>query len=220
MNERPILFSGEMVRAILDGRKSQTRRVIKPQPHPEKCVRIESCAPYDGSTCFRMLYERDGGVDVEGLLTCPCGVPGDRLWVRESWWHCPQPRLQQEMVGFSDGVVKLRRGCTVLTTPAKEIIGWGPAWKHKPSIFMPRWASRITLEITKVRVERVKDISEGDAIAEGVKFGTYNPGECRTCARGAYMDLWNHINEKRGFGWNKNPWVWVIEFKRVSGAIG
>lgn len=79
---------------------------------------------------------------------------------------------------------------------------------------MPRWASRITLEIASVRVERLKDISEEDAKAEGIKFGTGNPGECRTCARGAFMDLWESINGKDS--WSANPWVWVVSFTKIG----
>lgn len=172
MTERPILFSGEMVRAILEGRKTQTRRVMKPQPDTE----------------FPCVYDRE----------CLYGIPGDRLWVREAFSIYDHP----------EGPVCFYKA----DHPQDEYLKW------RPSIHMPRWVSKILLEITDIRVERLKDISEEDAKAEGVVIGVEEfkvTGTDRPYKL-AYSLLWDLINAKRGFGWDVNPWVWVIEFKRVG----
>lgn len=208
VTERPILFSGEMVRAILEGRKTQTRRVMRTQPHTPAHV--------DPSTRGAMW----AGARGDHGLACPYGMPGDRLWVRETWatgnaWNQTAPRaLPGDRVEiFYDADGKFRNGGAV------EI------GKLRPGMFMPRWASRITLEVTGVRVQRVQEISEADAGAEGMLFnGTYYQGGphavsgCKvfSLAVQAYRDLWDHLNAKRGHGWDVNPWVWVIEFKRVA----
>jgi hypothetical protein len=186
-----------MVRAILAGAKTQTRRVVKPQP-------AEHLDGFAG-----IAHNVRGPIWRSGLPTidlCPYGVPGDRLWVRETFWHVRQD--QQEMIGFSDGVVKLCAGNTTLTTPPPDgHAGYGEAWKHCPSIHMPRWASRVTLEIIDVRVQRVQEISAADARAEGMESCT--PAD-------QFRVLWDSINAERGFGWNINPWVWAITFRRVE----
>lgn len=193
MKERPILFSGPMVRAILDGQKTQTRRVINEKwlPIVEECLRV------NGKWVWSTLdYD----------LTTPYGQPGDRLWVRETWAE------KHEGVAY----IAYRA-----TTPEAC---WGNT-KWKPSIFMPRWASRINLKITDVRVERLKDITVEDALCEGVsreirtKMGwaseeseeSFNFFE----SRHTFSLLWNSINEKRGYGWDASPFVWVIEFKKL-----
>lgn len=190
---RPILFSAPMVRAILAGTKTQTRRVVKPSKDPD----------FD---CQMAPSEIAGDEHADRL--CPHGKPGDRLWVRETWAaphsedgrpphaiQCDQMRIHY---AASDG-----RG--------------GLLWR--PSIHMPRWASRITLEITSVRVKRLQSISAADAIAEGLsqtEGGAWLPGPCDH-PEWAYHQLWNQIN---GAGsWEKNPWVWVVEFKRVEGGV-
>lgn len=193
MPERPILFSAPMVRALLADTKTQTRRVV----NPLTADRINHCPGF----LEDLLY-----------VSCPYGQPGDRLWVREAhWWfkdeHDPvtgyfPPKLTAEDVEYrADG------------DDGRKV------WR--PSIHMPRWASRITLEITGVRVERMQDISEADALAEGIRLlngrYTFNGGmhESRT-ARDSFRALWESIN---GAGsWDANPWVWVVEFKRV-GAV-
>ena len=196
VRERPILFKGEMVRAILEGRKTQTRRVIKPvQPRA------------DG----RWPAGRDP------LPDCPHGVPGDRLWVRETWEPYPGGKV----------VFRADMMFGVKTAP---LIRW------RPSIFMPRAACRLMLEVTDVRVQRVQDISEADAKAEGLKGitkdghtvkygipdrdgfpGTDDDGwewqNWNTDPRLAFRRLWDSINKPRGFGWDENPWVWCISFK-------
>jgi len=190
MTEKPILFSGPMVRAILDGRKTQTRRVIKTEG-------LDCCGPC-GLTDVRFAGRDWSGNSV--LLKCPQGETGTKLWVRETWVEC-------QMCGDANHVATINnphncKSCDEYITN-----------KHKPSIFMPRHASRLTLEITGVRVERVQDISERDAESEGVEMMT-SVDHGRTNPLVAFQVLWQSINGKRGFGWGKNPWVWVIEFKR------
>jgi hypothetical protein len=216
--ERPIIFSGAMVRAILEGRKTHTRRVVKPQPEGP----------------FSLWPNDDSHLEWSDVVTntdyyvacglCPYGKPGDRLWVRETF-----------NVGWLDGGKVLYRADG---GSAKEA-GYPSEPVYKPSIHMPRWASRLTLEIASVKVERVQDISEADAIAEGVetdKHGCtfYAPGVLYTDisgqqARGikpfrrakqAFEDLWESINRDReGCSWYENPWVWVIEFRRAEAHV-
>lgn len=211
--ERPILFSGAMVRAILDGRKTQTRRILKPQPmHPGFASRHTLATDDEGQD----LYV--GSATLASPIRCPYGKPGDRLWVREAFMHEPADYCWEASVS-----IPARPATTIYradSDPHGEAKGCG--WK--PSIHMPRALSRITLEITGVRVERLKDCSERDAVAEGLHIlpasGRYvvNPGEQYFGAAGhdprvVYADLWDRIN---GAGaWEANPWVWVVEFKRL-----
>lgn len=214
VKERPILFSGEMVRAILDGRKTQTRRVVKPQPEPFKA--------HDRLGPFWWFNRRAWGLEQLGRIAekempwflaphCPYGQPGDRLWVREN--------LRQDPL---DGLWKYEEDFTPLIDLEDEIdaVGWVVTRKRDycPSIHMPRWASRITLEITDVRVERVQEISEADARAEGAEprlSGTSDWGPIRSHRTG-FVYLWNQINEARGYGWLANPWVWCLTFRRIE----
>jgi len=181
--EHPILFTGDMVRAILDGRKTQTRRVIK---NPQ---RLEG-----------LMLEGEAGE------WCPYGVVGDRLYVRETWcagieWDDEKPSEIDPLCGGND-IFYLANG--------EKPEGYG---KTRPNIFMPKWAARIWLEITGIRVERVQEISEEDATAEGVmRLTTYRT---ETPMIDMFRHLWNVINANRGYGWDVNPWVWVVEFKRV-----
>ncbi|EPL2028792.1 hypothetical protein L4Z02_000352 [Pseudomonas aeruginosa] len=222
MKERPILFSGPMVRAILEGRKTVTRRVMKPQPDFLGSM-------VDPNTPFKTL---DAGLHAR--ITCPYGEPGDRLWVRETWTDvnmCGAPALAyradedirdlMEEPGFLDD-----RGAFNYDDPRVKPYPFA-CWyaeldqaRWRPSIHMPRWASRILLEITSVRVERLQDISEKQALAEGVELE--GEGVCFAGAPGTASDtpeesfklLWELIN---GAGsWKANPWVWVVEFKRVT----
>lgn len=195
MKERPILFQGPMVRAILDWRKTQTRREIKPQPEGPACVRA---LQYHAATGNLLL----GG-------NCPYGTVGDRLWVRETW-------MTYEREDGLDGVLfRADAGFRQIENTPQAAAKWvaarhGVAGKWRPSIFMPRWASRITLEITSVRVERLQEISNEDCFAEGMWEET-NP-EVK-CNRLWYSSLWETINGPGS--WDKNPWVWVIEFLRL-----
>ena len=194
--ERPIIFSGDMVNAILAGNKTQTRRVIKPQPWlidpAEKEYHKWEC--YDGKNYY--------------LIECPYGQPGDRPWVRETFGYITLAENE---------VFTARRpdGCPVRIYYKSEANreGWVDMVPWTPSVFMPRWASRIMLEIVSIRVERLQDISEADAFAEGISGGDWLGDPV-----GEFKKLWNSINEKRGFGWETNCWVWVIGFKKLETA--
>jgi hypothetical protein len=239
VKERPILFSAPMVRAILEGRKVQTRRVVKPQPTLSSFTSggmpIYDCGIHgkrflDSVTCKR--------TDVYPL--CPYGQPGDRMWVRETWAHYQTVNDRRRPDGgsfaeVSDGLagyradghetiedfrehVRLMSGCGL-----QDVVINGDRWR--PSIHMPRWASRIDLEVTGVRVERLQDISEADAAAEGcpcyVCDGPMDGRSEKDChcfhAKAQPSDfraLWESINGPGS--WDANPWVWVVEFERVK----
>lgn len=187
--ERPILFNGAMVRAILDGSKTQTRRVCKGQ------------------------RELSNNHDFQ-LDRCPYGKSGDRLWVRETWSKSKQPYLSGHIFYRADGETNGKQ--FALSYVERES-------KWRPSIHMPRWESRILLEVTNVRVERLQDISEEDARLEGITCGgCLNCGGNESCscedpkpdARDSFIWLWESINGQGS--WIYNPWVWVIEFKVIE----
>ena len=238
MKEHPILFSGEMVRAILDGRKTQTRRVIRDQEYIQTMDRSFNYGPLivrNSITPGIFRFDcRPGSGGSVGLHKCPYGFIDDRLWVRETFqiWQ-RWGSVDDEFIG--DEVMELDG--PLGKEPLSEYSMWNIAYKAddgdlckwwRPSIFMPRWASRITLEIVNVRIERLHEITRDDAKAEGMSNiwkwdkernakhpehfvrGILNPYAAN------YSVLWDEINAKRGFGWNVNPWVWVIEFKRVE----
>lgn len=221
--ERPILFSGPMVWAILDGRKSQTRRIVKGIPRGVARV-VEMQNDFVFATPSKTgLSGLPNGATVEDCvnLRCPYGRPGDRLWVKEKFGPCAYPLgisniADATYVCFPDGAQKFRRG--EYCTWDKPVTGAYPdGWKWRPSIHMPRWASRITLEVTGVRVERMQDISEADAAAEGVDAISVADMPRNGCfnRRTDFMQIWNIINGPDS--WTANPWVWVVEFKRVEG---
>lgn len=232
MNEKPILFNAEMVNAILSGRKTQTRRIMKVQPEPSKSRSGDYWFP-----CNKM----QSMVHVSDLLPgnpympdaheffstcCPLGGIGDQLWVREAFAAglCTESTLAYR--------------ATHKTEDLEE--GWGETIKWTPSIHMPRWASRINLLITGVRVERLRDISEQDAMAEGITakeviietryeggghveitaerfFFVGGDDEGYESAEEAFAELWDSIyGQKEGENWQANPWVWVIEFERME----
>lgn len=221
MKERPILFSGPMVRAILDGSKTQTRRVIQPQPCRTLPETKEIGPSFDMHYPSGWRWHRSRGVqcfgqDAEALagvaaLLSPYGKPGDRLWVRETWapvdflaggYELEEPHC----VGYRAD--ESARYCFGDKQRAADTYAWNwSAVKWKPSIFMPRWASRITLEVIDVRVQRVRDIGESDAVAEGMP--AHRP-------LAVFRDLWETLNAKRGYGWDVNPWVWAVTFRRVQ----
>ncbi|HBO3830710.1 TPA: hypothetical protein L4S92_001055 [Pseudomonas aeruginosa] len=197
MKERPILFTGPMVRAILEGRKTVTRRVVKPQPDFLGSM-------VDPNTPFKPL---DAGLHAR--ITCPYGEPGDRLWVRETWG------LQVRSYGGGAGEFIVYRATNPDAIYCRSSEGREYPVKWKPSIHMRRHSSRILLEITAVRVERLQDISEEQARAEGYPAER----ECETGGSGLdawlwFRSLWGEINGPEAF--TANPWVWVIEFKRVT----
>lgn len=196
MKERPILFSAPMVRALLDGTKTQTRRIVKPQPdHPHFYKRHKLTTDDEGIEIYLT------SAVMAKAIKFPYGQIGDRLWVRESWQAWSEfDRVKEDAISIE----------------ARERLNYladGNVWdaRSRPSIHMPRWASRITLEITGVRVERLQEISDCDAIEEGVdRTNTSISGY----AKERYKRIWGSIN---GAGsWNENPWVWVIQFKRIE----
>jgi hypothetical protein len=210
MKERPILFSAPMVRAILDGRKTQTRRVIV-----ERKIGAPSSIKRDGSYIWA-LFPNSPFPRMEYQLICPFGQPDDRLWVRENGWEPKTPSIDDIANGADTWPRYAYDADGISETNAEDYRDWG--WKRRPSIFMPRWASRITLEITAVRVERIQAISERDCVAEGyvtTQLGAGYPTYITT-AQEKQRNGWNQLNAKRGYGWETNPWVWVIEFKRVE----
>ncbi|HDX8789479.1 TPA: morphogenetic protein [Klebsiella michiganensis] len=207
MIERGMIFNGEMVRAILDGRKTQTRRPVKFPVHDKNFG------------CELAGNELAGELSAGNYLNSAFGKPGDRIWVRETF--CPVDDTQYGGEKWVD----------YRATPkfeASHPAGWdcapndAEALKWRPSIHMPRWASRILLEITGVRVERLNAISEENAASEGVAqfrggfWKHYQPGwtQHQLSARGSFVTLWKSIYDEES--WQSNPWVWVIEFKRCG----
>lgn len=220
--ERPILFSGEMVRAILDGRKTQTRRVGNMRGADRVRWHVGETHAWGAKPPERYegwVAEVDA---LKGLLLplrCPFGQPGDWLWVRETF--CPVDDREYGGVVWTDYRATPRYS-------AEHPAGWdaapddAEALKWRPSIFMPRRASRISLEVTGIRVERIQDIGGQDAMAEGVERWEYGykgapcTSEVFPTAWTAFRSRWDALNGKRGYGWDANPWVWVIEFRRVG----
>lgn len=205
--ERPILFTGEMAKAILENKKRQTRRVVK---KPKR-------SPMSDEMFFAGLEL--GVKDRAEVQNCPYGQPGERLWVKETF----APYGDAGALWFKAGIPEYecaRPTGKWLNFPylLGELVAPSNNLKWTPSIFMPRWASRITLEITGVRVERVQDISEEDAKAEGVVSWTLPTGE--KVYKPEFSLLWKRINDKRpGCSWQDNPWVFVIEFKRIEAKL-
>lgn len=233
MNERPIIFSGEMIKAILEGRKTQTRRIIKPQPRlvaPDSITIPNYCS---------------------GEWACPHGHSGEKLWVRESWrvgaWQEDEGKIAVDYK--ADGYCR-RKWLTVenqelfmrlwqqSTDDAQKVFGRLERYKWQPgespcrwrsARFMPRWASRITLKIINIRPERLQRITSKDALAEGIKnidpqSKTYDKpyyqdyrreDACTSNPVKSFITLWDSINDKT-HPWKDNPWVWVIEFKRIK----
>jgi len=228
MKERPILFSGLMVRAILEGRKTQTRRVVK-----GRSSAIHADWPLSGLSAFsdgNATFRKQNDVDsyTTESVSCPYGEPGDRLWVRETM-HMDGDGVW--LYSADDDFV----GCD--RDDESIMISWAHHKDnaHCPSIHMPRWASRITLEVIGVRVGRLQDISEADAIAEGVernwlgedpcppeyqdewmKYGSNDEDFPAFSVVESYASLWDTINAKRGYSWASNPWVWIVEFKMIQ----
>jgi hypothetical protein len=211
VKERPILFQGAMVRALLAGTKTQTRRAIRLQPHD--VVMVPSGNHLFDYRIDLSDYSRVVPMD-KAVTLSPYGVPGDRLWVRENGWQRPErtPKMMREGADTWEPYYFDADG--ISEQEAADFKAWG--FKRRPSIHMPRAHSRILLEVTQVRAERLQSISTADAIAEGCPGGHgaipgYNysatPVE-------QYRRLWDGIN---GAGsWDSNPWVWVVEFRKVA----
>jgi hypothetical protein len=219
MTERPILFNAPMVRALLSGSKTQTRRICKSQPYSNgyKWDGNDFLCHNDYLPPSAMLMDCGGKSlyttsDVEGLESeCPYGQPGDRLWVKEDW----QGLHKYNGTKIADIQVDDRRW---VNYPAS-----GNIWdaQRRAARFMPRWASRILLEIVSVRVERLNDISDEDARAEGVLWDpmgwmdyAHNDGRRKSSSRQSYQTLWEYINGPGS--WAANPWVWCISFRRIT----
>ena len=239
MKTRPIIFSGAMVKAIREGRKTQTRRLVRwpraahlhgREPLPERSFADNSFNGDLRSDYFHAAYTGgDLGEDVcSTRIDCPYGVVGDRLWVRETWYDDnalrklePAPAEPDEFIEYraSHDCRSWEAGCPCNDEQSRS------AWR--PSIYMPRWASRITLELTGVRAERLQDISEEDAESEGVTpltpIGADQPilDSPRRRTHGthphvlAYAVLWDEINGDRA-PWVSKPWVWVVEFRQLT----
>lgn len=191
MADKPILFSAPMVNAILGGRKTMTRRVVK----------MGGVESVDG-----VPHAEDQYGDWHKLAKfSPYGKPGDTLWVRETW--CP---LNLDYEAAPRNVLVPPDGANVIVSyraDHSDPRGDAKPLQWRPSIFMPRWASRITLRITEVKVERLQEMKREDAEAEGI-------GDSPLW-RPAFKQLWDSINAKRGYGWDANPWVWVVSFEKL-----
>ena len=259
MKERPILFSGPMVRALLAGTKTQTRRVCKPAQFYSLSTVVEVPDPIERGQVYNGSHFGDEEGEVQ--FASPYGQPGDRLWVRETWqfhggmldcgtarssagtslyqdivvsypadgarvtlhpkgqdWPTPKqpPQLEGEVYSLRDAPADF--AYTGKNTYHDRLTRW---WNRKiPAIHMPRWASRITLDITSVRVERLQDISEADAMAEGITrrgAACHIEGEhgfAAPTASEVYQQLWTAINGPGS--WDANPWVWAVEFRKLT----
>lgn len=217
MIERPILFSAPMVCALIDGSKTQTRREVLKTSQPDVVV----LSDFDATECLVEIENRKSGT--RQWKPCPHGKPGDRLWVRENGWQRPELTPRQLREGADTWPPYEYDAKPLMCWADGELKGYG--WKRRPSIHMPRWASRITLEITAVRVERLQDISEADACAEGATL--YEPANylshggwshdaryVHTTALKSFQQLWGSINGPGS--WAANPWVWVETFKVIT----
>ncbi|WP_324725892.1 hypothetical protein [Klebsiella pneumoniae] len=232
MKERGMIFNGEIVRAILDGRKTQTRRPVKFPVHDKNLG------------CEMAGNELAGELSAGSYLNSAFGKPGDRIWVRETWgvvsheldedgriqpWTPDRPATAIHEMPFGNGYYS---GHAIYAADGDFTWGDDDGYEDgrscwKPSIHMPRAASRILLEITNVGVQRLQDISSGDAVREGIcqlpASGRYciSPGDqyfggASHSAKEVYSWLWSSIYGEES--WLANPWVWVIEFKRVEGG--
>ena len=250
MSEKPILFSAPMVRAVLEGRKTQTRRIVKGADEAEE---INHHTGREWHSVYQKIVTgQHGSRELEETThreLCPYGQPGDRLWVRETWihYHTINHRVRMDGGSFSevsdgyaaykadgfDSIQDFKDHIRLTSDSGFEGIEvWND--QFRPSIHMPRWASRITLEVVSVKVERLQDISEEDAMAEGIlkanhgldkynqphpkyywkEIGAETPNVCHQQAKYAFANLWQSIN---GHGsWEANPWVWVVEFEKEA----
>ncbi|MEL5403214.1 hypothetical protein PTQ96_11025 [Serratia ureilytica] len=212
MKERPVIFNGEMVRAILDGRKTQTRRVMKPQPEP--CYRGGHWWPSNMfKTMLHIEEQMQNGAGGWGGLAgdaCPFGAVGGRLWVRETFMDLTGTGIEATTGKFEGFAYRADTPAGSYGDEVRKEYGL----KWTPSLHMPRKACRILLEITAVRVERLNDISEEDAKAEGVAPSQHIITPPEALYRVGFLKLWQSIYGEES--WGANPWVWVIEFRRLE----
>ncbi|MDT9738455.1 hypothetical protein [Klebsiella quasipneumoniae] len=230
MTERGMIFNAEMVRALLSGRKTQTRRIMKVQPESNQLglLLITDSTKHSDIGKYHWGESNATGNHVRSkLFSCPFGAVGDRIWVRETWSsdfanYYPNDRVWYAADNNRRLDIEVVDGVRGIYSPESDV---HVPFRWQPSIHMPRWASRILLEITDVRVERLNAISEEDARAEGIiDGGCLNCGEPEPCgcanpepdATDAFAYLWQSIYGQES--WNANPWVWVIEFERVEGG--
>ena len=202
MIEKPILFSGPMVRAILVGKKTQTRRAIR---YPQRGAFVIE----DHGRGWEVFQSDNGESSLcndgnEYPMNCPYGQPGDHLWVRETWGWVGEHHHEDH------GSIYWK----------SDRADWVKSQKWRPSIFMPHWASRIVLYVTDVKVEKLQSMSYTDWVADFCPSSAERESALATFVGDGYRrerekELWDSINSKRGFGWDKNPWVWVVGFKRV-----
>jgi hypothetical protein len=222
MTARPILMSGPMVQALLDGTKTQTRRVVNPRIYVELTA---SDDPESITTGAVQQSDPAFGVACKQYVRCPYGAVGDQLWVRETWQYAdwtedgmPWIRYRaDDATRFVDGHLLTEADCDRLTDrweslsdPANVAIDGKAADRTwRPSIFMPRWASRITLTIADIRVQRLQEISDSDCVAEGISVAPIARSEISPFE--FYRDLWESINGAES--WALNPWVWALTFR-------
>jgi hypothetical protein len=229
MTERPILFSGPMVRAILEGRKTHTRRVIKLPDDVTEGPRYwttPSGRPETGYTDPGVNYWTPRGNHID---PCPYGFPGDRLWVRETWAVFDFDGVPYDPAAYAIGYKASE--CDENDIVDNDAVEWldapkgqrnlcakngnypDPTGTWRPSIHMPRWACRLFIDVKAIRVERLQDISETDAKAEGLPKPLEPIGVAEWKPIQWFRMLWDGLNADRGYGWDTNPWVWVIEFE-------
>ena len=263
VKERPIIFSGEMVRAILDGKKTMTRRAVKGHVHQleygSAVVTNSTRKANIGKYCFGNKVRHqicDTALESQTCkyIKCPYGKVGDRLWVREAYtvtgWNCDDgsvyikyladgheqyfdnetDEMECAIDSLVDSVCKEldKRKVPMLNDEAYDCSLDKNKPRNRSPMFMPRWASRILLEITDIRVERLNDISYLDARKEGVRtviesvepnrtgYRIFGKEEVFMDYKDAFLNLWDSLNTKKGYQWSSNPWVWVVEFKVVE----
>lgn len=216
MKERGMIFNSEMVRAIVSGRKTQTRRIMKVQPESNQLglLLITDSTKHSDIGKYHWAESNATGNHVRSkLFLCPFGTVGDRIWVREGFFPAPlemqsePPRKTMWNIAYRDGMQMEKLAPAEYNPTIYNYERW------TPSIHMPRWASRILLEITDVRVERLKSISDRDALREGCSAADMKSGDC---VADVFARLWASIYGSDS--WNANPWVWVISFERVEGG--
>lgn len=219
-NERPVIFNSEMIKAILDGRKTQTRRIINPQPlkyFPEG-VANQDMPPHH--LWWSFIYPSKHGSDTHCYIKCPYGKVGDTLWVREDYWICSGfYRNRKPLLQGRYAIDEEKFGCLITENEWKLWSNRKYPYRKTSGRFMYKSIARIFLEVTNIRVERVQDIDHDweDCLKEGVMGKNEACCDCNGLhikVLWRFRELWDSINAKRGYGWDKNPWIWVVEFKK------